>query len=198
MKMSENSRGLQSIQTLIRILFKTLINEGDVVVDATAGRGRDTLFLAECVGPSGLVYAFDIQIEAINSTTELLGKHQLLDRVRLVHGDHSRLMSEIRGPIKAAMFNLGYMPSGDHQITTKPNTTVRAVHEALKQLTIKGVLAATVYQGHQGSTNEAEALVHYVEALPKKSYSVLQGSYINQAKSAPYWIMIQKNWGDSP
>ena len=39
----------------------TIVRSGDIAVDATAGNGHDTLFLAERVGPAGQVYAFDIQ-----------------------------------------------------------------------------------------------------------------------------------------
>lgn len=37
---------------------------GDTVVDATAGNGHDTVFLARLAGPSGQVHAFDVQEEA--------------------------------------------------------------------------------------------------------------------------------------
>ena len=44
---------------------------GDTVVDATAGNGHDTVFLARLAGPSGQVHAFDVQEEAIRATREL-------------------------------------------------------------------------------------------------------------------------------
>lgn len=39
-----------------------VLRPGDVAVDATAGNGHDTLFLAQAVGPSGTVYAIDVQV----------------------------------------------------------------------------------------------------------------------------------------
>ncbi len=39
-----------------------VVQAGDTVVDATAGNGHDTLFLAKLVGPSGAVYAIDVQV----------------------------------------------------------------------------------------------------------------------------------------
>jgi ubiquinone/menaquinone biosynthesis C-methylase UbiE len=48
------------------------IRSGDLCIDATAGRGRDTAFLCECVGASGKVLSFDIQPEALASTRMLL------------------------------------------------------------------------------------------------------------------------------
>ena len=40
--------------------LKTHINTGDTVIDATMGRGRDTLLLSTLVGDGGKVFAFDI------------------------------------------------------------------------------------------------------------------------------------------
>ena len=53
---------------LAQQLLGPLIRPGDIVIDATAGNGHDTLFLAENVGPDGRVLAFDVQAVAIDST----------------------------------------------------------------------------------------------------------------------------------
>ena len=42
--------------------WKEFVRQGDVVVDATAGNGHDTVWLAEAVGASGLVHAFDTEV----------------------------------------------------------------------------------------------------------------------------------------
>ena len=42
--------------------------EGDICIDATAGNGHDTLLLAELVGASGSIIAFDIQEQAVQET----------------------------------------------------------------------------------------------------------------------------------
>ena len=54
-------------------LLGETVNPGETVVDATAGNGNDTHFLAEHVGENGHVYAFDIQQAALDSTAERLG-----------------------------------------------------------------------------------------------------------------------------
>lgn len=38
------------------------VREGQTVVDATCGNGHDTKWLAETVGPTGRLFAFDIQV----------------------------------------------------------------------------------------------------------------------------------------
>ena len=53
-------------------LVRRVLRPGDVAVDATVGNGQDTLFLAECVGPTGRVIGFDIQLSAIEATASRL------------------------------------------------------------------------------------------------------------------------------
>ena len=48
-------------------IWAPFICKGDTVVDATAGNGSDTLFLAQSVGPQGTVYAFDKQVQSVPS-----------------------------------------------------------------------------------------------------------------------------------
>ena len=70
---------------------------GDAVVDATAGNGHDTVFLARLAGPSGQVHAFDVQEEAIRATRERLEKEGLLTpsvRLHLASHDAWRNWSE--------------------------------------------------------------------------------------------------------
>ena len=108
--------------------------EGDRAVDATAGNGWDTLFLARLVGPDGRVYAFDIQQAALDETAALLRKNKLLERVDLIHAGHEAMASYVKEPVAAVMFNLGYLPGGDHSIVTRPESTLRGLAAALQLL----------------------------------------------------------------
>lgn len=51
------------------------IRPGGFCIDATAGRGRDTLFLCGLVGEHGRVLAMDIQPTAVEATRQLLAAH---------------------------------------------------------------------------------------------------------------------------
>lgn len=190
-------RGIQDTQTILRNYLSNVIKCGDIVVDATAGKGRDTLFLAECVGSEGRVYAFDIQNEAIRATRELLINHGKLDRVQLLHESHIEIARFVPKGIRAVLFNLGYLPGSDHLVTTKPDTTVRSIQEALNLLSYKGIIAITVYRGHEGGLEESKTILEYVSMISRKDFSVLQGIYLNQGELSPYWIMIQKNREDN-
>ena len=71
--------------------IKRFVRPGDVCIDATAGRGRDTLFLCQLVGETGTVYAFDIQADAIASTRELLEQHGCNAQAHLFQTSHANI-----------------------------------------------------------------------------------------------------------
>ncbi|KNY25363.1 rRNA methylase [Pseudobacteroides cellulosolvens ATCC 35603 = DSM 2933] len=87
-----------------------VVKEGDTVVDATAGNGNDTVFLAKLVGEKGKVYAFDIQEMALQKTREKLVSQGLTQRVELIRDGHENMSKYISEPVSVVMFNLGYLP----------------------------------------------------------------------------------------
>ncbi|HED16552.1 MAG TPA: methyltransferase domain-containing protein, partial [Gammaproteobacteria bacterium] len=129
------------------------IKSGDTVIDATAGNGHDTLLLAEGVGQSGTVYAFDVQEQAIRTVRLRLDQAGQLQQLKLVHGGHQTMSQHIprsiHGTITAIMFNLGYLPGADHQLTTQTDTTLRALDLACVLLAPGGKLSIIAYPGHQ-------------------------------------------------
>lgn len=189
----EENRGIQDIQTIQRTYIRSIIKPGDTVVDATAGLGRDTVFLAECVGIRGTVYAFDIQEEALTATRDILITHGLLSRARLIQDSHTELGKYISKGVRAVVFNLGYLPGSSQKVITRPETTLQAVRESFKLLVTKGIVCLTVYLRHDGGKTEAEELIRFSSLLSRKDFSVLQGTYLNQGEFAPSWIIIQKN-----
>ena len=64
------------------------LKEGDVAVDYTMGNGHDTEFLSKTVGENGRVYAFDIQLAALNSTAANLEKAGCPDNYTLFCASH--------------------------------------------------------------------------------------------------------------
>ncbi len=135
---------------------------GDLAIDATAGNGHDTLFLARQVGPSGAVQAFDIQRQAIEKTRERLQAAAQHAQVTLHQVGHEhmaeRVPSDWQGRVAAITFNLGYLPGGHHATTTLPATTLAALDQALALLCPGGVLSVLVYRGHPGGQAEADAV----------------------------------------
>ena len=142
-------------------LLGEVLREGDLAIDATAGNGHDVAFLAEQVGNSGKVYAFDLQNEAIEATARLLAEKGV-ENVELHQCGHERmdevLPPEIFGQVVAVTFNLGYLPGGDKSIVTQTPSTLLALRAAIDTLRPGGLLAVVAYRGHPGGQEECEAV----------------------------------------
>lgn len=138
---------------------------GDLAVDATCGNGHDTIHLARLVGPGGTVVAIDVQADALAETRRHTESEDLADgRVRFVHGCHTTLGDHIT-PATAAlvMFNLGYLPGGDHALTTRAESTPAALDAAALALRPGGLLMVTCYPGHVEGAREAVAVESWME-----------------------------------
>lgn len=185
--------GRQPLTEIAQAHWLPYLAEGDWTIDGTAGNGFDTQFLAKAVGPQGRVFAFDIQQSAIASTADRLAKADLLERVTLIREDHSRMREVLacgsRGRISLICFNLGYLPTGDHDIRTCPESTLAALHEALLLLKPGGALSVIAYRGHPGGLEEAQIVETFFQKLPhpwKCTESVASGS---EDRPGPVWWM---------
>lgn len=194
------------------------VKPGDVVVDATCGNGKDTLALA-AMNPARL-YAFDVQGNAVRETVRLLEENGYGGRLisgckgssagasdpgaviiveQLAHedtGDYFReRLDDIPGadaPLKAVVFNLGYLPGGDKQITTKAETTLAAVRSAMELLAHDGLICLTMYSGHPEGREEKAALLRFAEELDEKTWHCAYISMTNQHSDPPEILLITR------
>jgi len=178
---------------MARLFIETVVRPGDFVVDATCGNGKDTVYLARLVGEKGRVLAVDIQRQAVERTRSLITEEGVDLRVILAQGDHAQIGEYLREPVKAAMFNLGYLPRGDKNITTRPETTIPSLQQVLKALAPGGLVTVVVYTGHPGGLEESEALLSFARGLPQKEYTVIHCCYVNQVNRPPQLIVVKKN-----
>ena len=169
------------------------LGEGDVAVDFTMGNGNDTLFLSRTVGEGGRVYAFDIQEEALTSTRAHLEANGAPNNYTLICASHHRVKEFVNEPIKAGMFNLGYLPrSGRKTVTTMRETTLPAVIAALELLDPDGVLIVAIYPGHEEGALEGEMLREYFSGLSK--YRICPSEFhILNSPDSPYFFLIEKS-----
>jgi len=170
----------------------SVLKAGDVAVDATAGNGQDTLFLARHVGPEGRIYAFDLQSGSLERTAALLTRENIRDRVRLIHAGHELMADFIYEPVSVVMFNLGYLPGGDHSVVTTKRTTIAALQTALGLLRPGGLVTVTAYSGHPEGKEEMEALLCFCRELSGCDYRVLCTNYLNRVHDPPALIVICK------
>ncbi|KPU28122.1 SAM-dependent methyltransferase [Caloranaerobacter sp. TR13] len=169
------------------------VKEGDIVIDATIGNGYDTVFLAKLVGKTGKVYGFDIQSKAIENTKAKLIESTLTERVILIKDSHENIDRYVKEKIDLVIFNLGYLPGGDHEITTKPNSTIKALKKSLDILKENGIIVLVIYHGHEMGKIEKNIIEQYVRELNQKKYTVIKFEFINQINNPPLIIAIEKN-----
>ena len=171
-------------------LLKEVIDKNSIVVDATAGNGNDTLFLAKTSAKK--VFAFDVQNQAITNTNDLLEKHNLADKCEVILDSHENFDKYIEESIQAVVFNLGYLPNADHTITTKAETTLNTINKFITKLNIGGRIVIVVYWGHENAKVEKEALLKELSKLDQKKIEVLVYQFINQKNNAPFVIALEK------
>ena len=168
------------------------LGEGEVAVDFTMGNGGDTLFLSKTVGESGRVYAFDIQEDALISTRAHLVQNGAPENYTLICASHHLVKDYVKEPIKAGMFNLGYLPrSGRKHITTLRETTMPAVEAAIDLLAPDGVLLVAIYPGHEEGALEGEMLEEYLGTLSRFKLCASKFRILN-SPTAPYFFLIEK------
>ena len=183
---------LKSARYLAREVILQAVLPGDTAVDATMGNGHDTLMLCDAVGSAGRVYAFDVQEQAVAETEKRLREHGVAGRAELIRAGHEHLAEYVKGPVKAFMFNLGWLPGGDHRVTTRWETTRKAVESALDLLAPMGVLVICVYPGHTEGEREERELTVFLSGLSNRRFNVLHQRFLNAAAGAPECFVIQK------
>lgn len=168
------------------------VKEGAFCIDATAGRGRDTLFLSRLCGISGKVLAFDIQEEAIQSTKELLEKENV-QNAELIHDCHSKMdLYAKKESVDAIMFNFGWLPGGDHTKFSNGKTSSSAIEKGLDLLKKGGVMTLCIYSGKESGYEEKETLLSFLKTLDQNRYSVLLCDFTNRKNDPPIAVLIQK------
>ncbi|MEM7698144.1 MAG: class I SAM-dependent methyltransferase [Verrucomicrobiota bacterium] len=180
---------LPQATTLAHQLIAARVSSGDRALDATAGNGHDTVFLCALVGEEGQVHAVDLQVEAIEATQDRVGP---VPQLTLELGDHSSMRECPFEHCEAAMLNLGYLPGGDKCITTTPQSTVAALDRISEMLEPRGILTITVYTGHPGGEEEAEAVRDWAEALDQHHFAVARYEFLNQRNPPPHLIAVER------
>lgn len=167
------------------------LREGDVAVDFTMGNGHDTEFLSKTVGENGHVYAFDVQKQAVDSTSANLKKAGCPENYTLILDSHHKVKEYVQCPIRAGMFNLGYLPGSDKSITTMRVTTMPAIEAAIDLLDHGGVLLVAVYPGHAEGDAEGKMVLDYFATLDRHVICCTLIRILNSPTS-PFFIVVEK------
>ncbi len=184
---------IMTITDWVHSVLASSIEDGDICIDATAGKGKDTLFLAELVGESGKILAFDIQKDAIDQAEKLICENGYQKRVEFILDGHEHMDQYIENDsVSVILFNLGYLPGGDHSLATKESTTLEAAGKGLDILKKQGVMCICIYSGGDSGFTEKEAVLSWAQNLPAKEYDVISCPFINKPNNPPLPVFIRK------
>lgn len=183
---------VENALAMARHLLRDRLSAARTVVDATAGNGHDTLFLAANTPEDAAVWVFDLQREALDATARRLTENGLAGKCRLTLACHSTIAEYITAPVDAAMLNLGYLPGGDHGLTTRAATTVAALGATTGLLAPGGIITIVAYPGHTAGSEENEAVEAFLAALPQADFTVAVWKMLNQKNMPPILYVIGK------
>lgn len=203
----EQRYGLEQVNTMViekishieiaHMIWKELLKKGDRVIDATLGTGKDAAFLTRelVIKKEGELYGFDIQKSALEQAEKrvfpLLNNEQM-SRVKFFHRSHATFPEEIeKGSIALIVYNLGYLPGGDKQITTLTSSTLQSLENAKELLRPNGTLSITCYPGHEEGQKESEELEKLLATFPKQRWNITRIEKPFSPKS-PYIFLVQQ------
>lgn len=184
----------QSHLDLAHTYWAQLLKAGDSVLDATCGNGHDSAVLGElvlCEG-TGTLYLCDIQEQALKATRERL-KSDWLPRCHFHCCCHSGLAEHIAAnSLKGVVYNLGYLPGADKELTTQTESTIDSLSQVLEWVQNGGFISITCYPGHDEGAAEEAALLEWCQGLSPKEWSVCHHRWVNRRKS-PSLLFLQKS-----
>lgn len=169
------------------------IHPGDFCIDATMGNGHDTVLLSRLAGEQGKVVAFDIQETALVHTRERLRLEKCPENYRLLLESHE-YMKKYAGEesVSCITFNFGYLPGGDHDKATRPESSVRAIRAGLSLLKKGGLMTLCIYSGGDSGFAERDEVLAFVRQLDTKDYLVVLSEFANRPHNPPMPVLIVK------
>lgn len=169
------------------------VREGDLCIDATMGNGNDTLLLSRLCGEKGRVLAFDIQSQAIKKTEEHLKKSGAPHNYTLFLDSHTHMENYATpGSVSCIVFNFGYLPGADHKLSTRPDTSLSALNQALKLLQKGGLLSLCIYSGGDSGFEERDAILSWLKQLEPRCFLVIKSEYFNRPNHPPIPVLVIK------
>ena len=94
-----------------------------------------------------------------------------------------------QGAVAAVMFNLGYLPGEDHQLTTVPEDTLAALDAASRVLKSGGVISVVCYPGHEGGAVDANSVEEWMSSKATDGWRVAKYSMLGTLRPAPFLLV---------
>ena len=110
----------------------------------------------------------------------------------LIHDSHRRMANYLCAA-HAVVFNLGYLPGGDHAVGTRAEESIPAIEAALSLIPDDGFITICLYYGGDSGYAERDALMDFLARLDAKRCTVMVQQFLNRPNCPPILIIIEKN-----
>lgn len=192
---------------LLRSVWQAAIHTSgrNIAIDATAGRGSDTLTLCKLLSShDGTVHTFDIQSSALAETRaryqamkDAQEDETSIAQLQIHHACHSEIESRTgadAASVACVTYNLGWYPGkqADRSVITRPHTSVQSLESASRLIAPGGVISVMAYVGHPGGADEEEAIRLWCSKLNSRLWTVAHLTYPNR-KQAPVLLLCQRS-----
>lgn len=178
---------ITNTKTLIKFLIENYIKKASVAIDMTCGNGIDSKLILDSFDIKKL-YCFDIQQQALDNTKNLLKNYR---NYEIILDNHKNFDKYIKENVDFAIYNLGYLPRGDKEITTNYIDVEESLNKLLNKLNKNAVIIITFYPGHLSGKIESKEVLTFLKKLNQKQYMILKFTFENQKNNPPFVVMIQ-------
>lgn len=96
------------------------------------------------------------------------------------------------GTVSVVMFNLGYLPGDDHQLTTRLDETLLGLAAAERLLGKNGVISVVCYPGHEEGNTEAAGVEQWMMALTDRGWRLSKYQMLGTRKAAPFLLLASR------
>lgn len=176
-------------------LWNVVLKKANIIIDATCGNGHDLLYLFKNSLKESNIYTFDIQKNALQYSRDKIFslKEENTSRIKFIHDSHENMKNHrIPTPYDLVVFNLGYLPKGDHSITTKADSTINAIKVATANLSTIGIVTIVAYPGTDYGAYERDCIKSFLEKIPQSNFNISHWKPINQTNNPPELFIIAR------
>ena len=177
--------------TVAQLFMRPKLTTAEVIVDATCGNGHDCLFLAKHSQPEAQIYAFDIQTQSILNSKKLLAQNCLDNKVEFYQENFVNIKKYVDKKLDLVVFNLGYLPGENKNITTCVNDLCLTIPLIVELLSVQGIIIIVSYPGHEQGKKEFIWLEKYLPELSNKVYNVGKYQLFNHQKPSPIVYIME-------
>jgi hypothetical protein len=133
-------------------------------------------------------------LKALDAARHRVNQSGWTERVEFHRASHARITEYAAAEtVTAVVFNLGYLPGGDHDLTTESAETLKALEAAASVLKPGGTLSVICYPGHPQGALEALAVENWAIARSGSQWRMAKYQLHGTQRPAPFLVLLGKN-----